>query len=226
MIIKGVVQKNLTTTLLEYLAKINGVALNLKTVHLNNIGSLNANAVCQFVQNIYSNTAYDLETCDGALLTLLSSNLSDSLKKNNGLDIYFPNLRPVNHFAEGEEVYAMVSDFSSAKQDDYKELGFIKTVIETKPEVSIYLKIKTFDNLPDGHYLSTGNSSGHCSTNYGRLLKIKEFDILKEAATSNPEFVELFRANSVGSFKNLDLYDIKKYSAVKKVDLTYSHNEM
>ena len=72
----------------------------------------------------------------------------------------------------------------------------------------LFYLLKTLDYLPDGHSFSTGNSGGHCSINFGRILKIAEWDFLKAAVNSDPEFVDLFRANGVGSFANLELYDL------------------
>lgn len=201
--------KPLVNVLLETVAKRHNIDLHLKNYSLASLDYLNQAFLYDLVQSTESVVVSDVY--EGSLLGILTRNLMRFLPYDKGHSIYFPNLRPVNHFEEGEEVYALVSDFSSAKQGDYKELGFIRTVIEHKEKSSQFLKLKTFDDLPDGHHLSVGNSSGHAATNFGKLLKINEFKALTDRSKTSLEFLDLFRANSVGQFQNLELYDVSKY---------------
>ncbi len=125
--------------------------------------------------------------------------------------IIFPNLRPANHFAKDEEVYVEVLGYSHDSNGG-RQIGFIKTVVEeVGRDGPSSLKYKVFDDLlPNMHHMSP-NNSGYSGTNYGRLLKIREYEALKVLVNTDPEFVDLFRANSVGSFHSLELYDPSKY---------------
>ncbi len=214
-------QKPFVNLLLEGVAKRHDLDLHLRNHHIANVGYLNLS----FLYSLIKDAQYKNEH-DRQIAKFLTDTIMEFLPSDSGHSVYFPNFRPQNHFAVGEEVYVMVADFSSGKQGDYKELGFIKTVIEHKKIDSPFLKLKTFDDLPDGHHLSVGNSSGHTSNNAGRILKINELEALQDRNKTSLEFLDLFRANSVGQFQNLELYDVSKHTKVKKVDNTYSHNEM